>query len=284
MGLFGGGDKTVTQKLAPADRRYVDTTRRQAQQWKRDIMGMQNPYAVGYGDAYQQGMAGLRGTNLRDFMAGNRQLVNNLGFATGFDPAEIEARRGSYMDQVGQSITDKYGQMTAQGVTDLKQQAAQASAFGGARHGVAEGAMRGQMNIGQGAEMAAAERDAYDRAMQSYQAAQGRAMQGGMAGLQGLLQGKQFGANINQALLGYGQQRREDQLNRNMWDVQKRQLGMNMLTQGMGPVGTSTMQGGGGGGVGGFLGGAAGGAMAGSAFGPIGAGVGGLIGGIGSLF
>lgn len=180
--------------------------------------------------------------------------AGNLGLgALSGNQGAISQLMNPYQSNVLDAINRNYGQLAANTTNAINDQATQAGAFGGARHGVAEGVALSQLNKDQANQMAGLQYQGYNDAM---------SRAGGLANL-GL------GAAGQLASLGdYNRQVQmsQDPAMRNLQILQGLMTGMPFGQSQSTPMTRNA------------LGGALGGAGAGMAFGPIGAGIGGLIG------
>jgi hypothetical protein len=182
------------------------------------------------------------------------QQIGGLNFATGpqqLTPGQMaEPFMNPYMSQVIDATRGEYDHMRGQALTSANQQATQAGAFGGSRHGIMAGARLGEIDRAQGSQIA------------------------------GMLQGGY------QSALGMGMQHAESQrmlqLQQQLEPYLRMQAQQQMLSGGMGPTGNVTSTQGAGPNRAGM---AAGGAMAGfSALGPWGALAGAGVGLLGGSF
>jgi len=180
--------------------------------------------------------------------------AGNLGLgALSGDPNAIGQFMNPYQSNVLDQVQGRYGDLSALTSRGVNDRATLAGAFGGSRHGVAEGVAQGELAKGMGQQMAGLQYQGYNDAM-------GRA--GQLANL---------GLGANSQLASMGDYARQIQMSQ---DPAMRQLQiLQGLLSGM-PMGmtqsTPTYRN--------PMGGAIGGAAAGSAFGPWGAGIGGLLG------
>lgn len=226
-------------------------------------------YDPGFQDAYS-GMSGLGDAALKQsglgFDAANRAL----------DPAQFGAAAQGYMNPYIEGVIDplraQFDESRARALTAVKQNAASQGAYGGSRHGVAEGEASRGIALDENAALAKLYAGGYENAAN-------RAMQAGQLGAN---LGLGAGGLANQALLGQGgfsEQLR--QLNQSRMDIPIRELGLLGAALGQGPTGQTTTQPTS---SNPFLG-AVGGAAAGTAIAPgIGTGIGAGIGLLGSLF
>lgn len=249
MGKKSGGSSTQTTALDPTTQGYAN------QMWNA-AQAYGNAPGVGVDPATQQALAGYQDIAQR----------GNLGFgALSGNAADVQQLMSPYQGQVIDQMNAQYGrdqQTTMNGVNDA---ATAANAFGGSRHGVAEGVALGQLGQGHEQQMAQLMNQGYSDAM-------GRA---------GTLANMGFGATGAMGNLGAYMQ----SINAANDPAARR---MQALTAAMGamPHGsvTTTTQQNGHNGMSGALGGAATGGEIGAHFGPWGAGIGAGIGGLMGLF
>jgi hypothetical protein len=191
--------------------------------------------------------------------------AGNLGLgALSGDPSAVKSFMSPYQQNVIDQLHKQFGLMRSDATNDVNAQATAAGAFGGSRHGVAEGVALGKLGDAEGQQTATALNQGFGDAM---------SRAGSVANL---------GFGANGALAGLGEYNRNVAMQN---DPAMRQF--SLLSQafaGM-PRGTVTngTQTNGHNGATGALGGAATGAQIGSMFGPgigtgIGAGIGGLLG------
>lgn len=115
-----GKDKkqTTTQRLDPSSQGFVDQQRRQA-----------------------QGAADVALGQPGSFFTGPTQASQVLG--------NMSAFMNPYTNQVIGGVQDQFNQLRGEATVGTNQQAAQAGAFGGARHGLAQGQRLGQLDQAQ---------------------------------------------------------------------------------------------------------------------------------------
>lgn len=237
-----GGSQTTEQRIDPETQRYVDTLRQAAQGYA----GIGN-YAGGGGGGTPGAGAQRQSGGFYGPGGGRLGGIGGYGGMTGYapppgapaasplnlpqatmDPALLQALQGyqgyaqagqtgltalsgganPFMNQYLDTLNPVYDQIRAQSLGSIGDQAQLAGAFGGSRHGVAEGTALGQI----GQNQAASHIDAYNQS-------QGRAAQAAQLGLAGL--GGQ--GNLAQYMQEYPQL------------FASRQLGL--LNQGIGPYG-----------------------------------------------
>lgn len=207
-----GGQRTVTtQQLDPASQRYLDAQRMAAQDAANVASGL-NP-----------------------FQGPQTQSVAD----------QAAAFMNPYQDQVINAVGSQFDKLRTQAANSASAMATRASAFGGSRHGVAQGVRMANLDQQQMGIVSGLMNSGYQNALQ---------------------QGTQYAEHQRQL----AEQARMAPL----WQQQNR---MNFLTGGMGPYGQQTTE------IaprGSRVGAIAGGAQAGSAFGPWGAAAGGLLGGL----
>lgn len=278
----GGGSQTVTQTLDRSSQQYTDFMRGKAKTFAAEARQGGPRYAGAHGQ-FTRGLENMNQLRqgMQPFMNMNQQMAGNLGFATGYDPAEIQSRLDPNLNYQLDAVGGQYDTLRDRMKTGLQQQAAQSKAFGGSRHGVAEGIGMGELGQAEMQQKGGIYRDAWAGAQGQYQQDQQRAMQAAMAGQQGMFQGNQFLQQLAQGQMGAGDYLRNIQNQQLQGSDQQNMMALQMLQAGYGGQGSTTTQPGGGGN---FLGGALGGAMAGSSLGLPGIIGGGLIGGLGSLF
>lgn len=205
-----GPTQTTTQTADPASQAYINQQRNMAQ------------------GAAQTAMAGPAG--------GGSWFTGPL---TG---QQIQGAMNPYIQNVVDATRGEFDHLRAQGQMQTQQGATQAGAYGGSRHGVAEGIRMGEMDRAQGSQIAQLMHQGYGQATQ---------------------------------LADHNRQLEERQLQDPLF---RAQTGLGFSNLGMGPVGssstaTSTNPRN-------WMGGAMGGAQAGAAFGPWGAAAGGVLGGL----
>lgn len=228
-----GGQQTVTQNVDPATQAYVNQLRQAALGYAGIGGGTPAPATLG-----ARGVPGWGGvSSFPQFLgapapAAGPAAPMNLPPAT-IDPAlrDVLARYQGYGDvgQMGltalsgganpfmnaylEGLNPIWDQARQQALGAIGDQATQSGAYGGSRHGVAEGVALGQIGQGQAAQRYQAFNDAQQRAAQ--------AAQFGLAGLGG-------SAEIARYMQEYPQL------------FASRQLGL--LNQGIGPYGTTQTQ------------------------------------------
>jgi len=198
-----------------------------------------DPSAQRYIDA-QRGMG----------QAGANQILGQQGsFFMGPETMSIGDQASQFMNPYQQNVIDATGRqfdhLRAGAMTGANQQAMQAGAFGGSRHGVMAGTRLGELDRAQMDITSNMQHQGYQNAMQQ-----------GVA---------------------YQNQQRDLQQQQMMEPLWRQQQAMGLMNAGMGPTGTQTTAPGGS-----RIGGAAGGAMAG--YGASGNKWGALLGGLGGLF
>lgn len=235
-----GGEQTVTQNVDPATQRYVDTLRQAALGYAGISGGGGSAPAVRPAYRGVPGWGGLPGFNFRNRLGSMVAAPEDIGGGealnlpqASIDPALLEALKGyqgyagagqagltalaggsnpflnPYLDALGTSF-DEIRRRSLSSVGDAAQLA---GAFGGSRHGVAEGTALGEI----GREEGLARMSAFDTA-------QGRAAQAagfGLAGLGGMSELARYLQEYPQLFAG-------------------RQLGI--LNAGIGPYGTTQTQ------------------------------------------
>ena len=247
------------------------------------------------------------GQNMGSTNAAYGQAGQTAANVAGYTPqnflsGNISAYMNPYTQNVENAALDNMGRAYQQNLNAIGDQAIGAHAFGGSRHGVAEGVAAAE-NARQMGDLSAQLRsqgysDAAGRWQQdqtnAYNAQglnlQGAQAQGSLAGqgqnayLQGL-QAAMSGGQMNQQQQQAYLQQQADQYNA-MRQVPLEQL--NYMLSALGgtqvPTSSTTKTPTSGSWLGGAAGGALAGASAGAAFGPWGAGIGGILGGIGGGF
>lgn len=208
----GGGSQTVQQRPDAQSQQYINQMRQMGQNAAGVATGQQGSYFTG------------------PLSAG-----------------DISQAMNPYMENVIGGVRGEFDHLRNQSMNQSNQQATQAGAFGGSRHGVMAGARMGELDRAQTSQI------------------------GGLL-QQGYGQAQQFAEHQRQL--------RQQQIQEPLW---RQQQGMNFMNLGMGPVGsqsTQTSQPGRN-----PLGSAAGGAMIGSQIMPgWGTAIGGVLGGLGGLF
>lgn len=204
----------------------------------------------------------------RDAASGFGSMANagNLGFgALSGDPAAVSKLMSPYTQNVIDQLNQQYAKMRAGTMNDVNAQATAAGAFGGSRHGVAEGVALGNLGLGQGQQIAGLLDTGFNNAM-------GRA---------GTLANLGFSANGALASLGDYMRGVDVENDPSMRNFQFKLNALNGMPHGSVQTGTQTN---GHNGATGFLGGAATGAGVGEMFGPVGGLVGAGLGGLLGLF
>lgn len=215
----GGGQTTVSSRPDAGTQQYIDQLRR----------------AGGLGAGYATGAPGKDG----------QPLGPESYFSGPLTPEQIQAAMSPYISGVIDPMRAEFDMLRGQAGVGVNSAATAAGAFGGSRHGVAQGVRLGEIDRAQGSALA----DLMNR---------------GYAGAVGL-------AEHNRGLT-------QQQLQEPLW---RQEQALRMLNLGMGPMGQVQTQSGTAGQN--PFGMALGGASVGSAFGPIGAAVGGGLGLLGGL-
>ena len=200
--------------------------------------------------------------------AGFGSIANtgNLGFgALSGDPAAVAKMMSPYQSGVIDALNQQYAKMRAGTMNDVNAAATAAGAFGGSRHGVAEGVALGNLGAAQGQQIANTLDTGFNNAM---------SRAGTLANL---------GFSANGALASLGDYMRQVDVENNpaMRNFLFKLQAMNGMPHGQVNTTVSTN---GHNGATGALGGAATGAEVGGYFGPIGAGIGAGLGGLLGLF
>jgi hypothetical protein len=254
--IFGGKDKkqTSAQQLDPTVQRYRDQMLSQAS-------GLAGRPAYGYGGQLTAGLDPM--TQQAAGIFGGLSGLAGLGAgALSGDPNARAQFMNPYQSGVLDAVGQQYSDMRDQATLGINDQATKAGAFGGSRHGVAQGQLLGDLYKAEGQQKAGLIYGGFNDAMQRAQQALGMGM--GAAGQLG-----QYG----QYATGLQQQNQQNQYNE--W-LRQQQQPYQQLAAMQGAVGTAGALGGGtttqstpGSGI---LGGAVGGAM-------VGAGLQGMLGG-----
>ncbi len=243
--IFGGKDKkqTTTQALDPTVQRYRDQMLSQASGLGGQAYG--GPLSAGLNPWTQQA-AGMFG--------GLSGLAGLGAGALSGDPNARAQFMNPYESGVLDSVGQQYGDMRDQATLSLNDQATKAGAFGGSRHGVAQGQLLGDLYKAEGQQKAGLIYGGFNDAMQRAQSALGM----GMGAAQQLGQYGQYATGLQQ-------QNQQNQYNE---FLRQQQLPYQQLAAMQGAVGTAGALGGGkttqstpGSGI---LGGAVGGALAGA--------------------
>ncbi len=137
-----------------------------------------------------------------------------------FNQAAAGPNIGQFMNPYTSSVINRAGQdmmrQAAMQQNQLGAQATQARAFGGSRHGIAEGAMLGDFGRAFGDIAAQQRQQGFNTALQAAQAQQG--IQSGLAG-----QGFGFGQAVNQQQAQFGAQ--QQQMMQRLIDAARGQFG-----------------------------------------------------------
>lgn len=153
MAKKGGGTQTVTQTLDPATQKMQQQVYDAARQAAVAPPGV-NPYTMQAAGIYQ---------NAANFgMGGFNALAG--------DPAAIAKLMNPYQQEVVDATRAQYGTLMSDITNHINDEATQAGAFGGSRHGVAEGVALGNLGQAEAQTLAGLNYQGYTDAMQ--QAAQ----------------------------------------------------------------------------------------------------------------
>lgn len=243
--LFGGKDKTQTRQyqLDPTVKKYRDQLLRQASGLGGSPYG--GPLSADLNPWTQQA-AGMFG--------GLSGLAGLGAGAISGDPNARAQFMNPYQSGVLDSIGQQYGDMRDQATLGFNDQATKAGAFGGSRHGVAQGQLLGDLYKAEGQQKAGLIYGGFNDAMQRAQSALGM----GMGAAQQLGQYGQYATGLQQ-------QNQQNQYNE---FLRQQQIPYQRIAALQGAVGTAGALGGGkatettpGSGI---MGGAIGGAMAGA--------------------
>ena len=200
-------------------------------------------------------------------------LASNLGMATeamrgAMGPLDIGQFRDPYQQQVIDATRRDFDVRRAGAMRDVGGGAVQAGAFGGTRHGVAEGIAIGELGRAETGELAALRSAGEQRAIQNAMAMRGQTMGTaqmmaglGMQGLSGLEAGRMAAAQGNvmfgQTQRGIAQAGQDFNYQEFMRQVNQPFQNFGAMQSTMGaPYGTTQTQTTSGSGLGGFLGGA----------------------------
>jgi hypothetical protein len=181
------------------------------------------------------------------------------------DPAAFSQFMDPYQSNVIDQLHQQFNRMRTGATNDVNAAATQAGAFGGSRHGVAQGVQLGQLDNAEGQQTAGILDTGFNNSM-------GRASTAANLG---------FGANGAMASLGDYMRNVNMQNDPNMRQYSILAQALGMIPGGSTSVGTQQN---GRNGATGALGGAATGAQIGSSFGPWGTGVGAGLGGLLGMF
>lgn len=215
----GGGSQTVTQRPDGASQQYIDQNRNLGA-YAAGVAGGRggrggpvptNPYAGDDGF-----LGGLRAALWDRVNAGsvNAAKARRAGaaaapeslFAGPLSAAEINAAMSPYTQNVIDATRGEFDHLRSMASKNADQQATQASAFGGSRHAIMEGARLGEVDRAQASTIAGLHQQGYGQALQ---------------------------------LAEHNRQLRERQMQEPLFRAQQ---AINMMNLGMGPVGTTTTQ------------------------------------------
>jgi hypothetical protein len=261
----GGGGQTVTTRPDHRSQQYIDQMRHFGMQsagaltgWNGGPAGQQGqPFMGGNGfiSRHINSAASRAGFGASPYGTGGGQSPEEMGPLflghNGQTPEEM-ARPffNPYMDQVVGGVRGEFDHLRGQALVGADQQAMQAGAFGGSRHGIMAGQRMGDLDRAQTSQIGQLQHQGWQQA---------------------LGQGMQFNE--------YQRALQERQMQEPLF---RRQMAMQMMNLGLGPSGTSSNTQGSGGNA---WGSAMGGAATGSAFGWQGAAAGAGLGFLGgSLF
>lgn len=144
-----GGSQTVTQRLDPETQAQI-----------RKMFGFADAAGdtqmPGLSDATKQAMAGF----------GSASAGGNLGLsALGGDPNAIKSFMNPYNEDVINATMGDFSHLRDQTLGSVNDQATRAGAFGGSRHGVAEGVALGELGRGEQSALAGLRSSGFDSAM-----------------------------------------------------------------------------------------------------------------------
>jgi hypothetical protein len=176
----------------------------------------------GTADMYRQAQGGLG--------IGMDAMNRGLGMQWGADAAQ--QYMNPYQSQVMDQWNQQFGDMRQNTLNDVNQQAMQSGAFGGSRHGVAEGQALADLGKQQSMQQAQMLQQGYGDAYNQFSNDRGALMQGGQGmanlgfsggqGLQGLAQQQmQFGDANRQIAQSGNDAKREEFLRGQGWNQQQ---------------------------------------------------------------
>lgn len=285
MGGKGGGSETVTTRLDPQTQEFVQGQRDLGQRFQRQLMDGGHLFA-GADSNQLRGLNQIAGLSpdLSQFMNVSSGLAGSFGQP--FDPSSINTFLDPFEQSVisGQQGLFQHQRDAAQ--TSAQQQATRAGAFGGARSALLEGQAIGDVNRQEADQIARLRSGGFSQALNAAIGQHGQQQQLGLAGLQNLLSGTQFGANFGlqqgNALFAGGEALRQIRQQRMQEPLFRAQQVLGLGQQALGPFGqTQGAQAGGGNPLAGAFGGALTGLGVG---GPVGGLIGGGLGLLGGLF
>jgi hypothetical protein len=238
--LFGGGSTTTTSEsvLDPASQLYQGNMRNQANNAADLMRNRGQSFFPGFNDWFSQGAQGALGGMGMGGMAAMQGLQGGLqtgmgGIGQYLSPylgGQLEAMRGEHQYNLGlgnKAVNDQF---------------TQGGAFGGSRHGVAQGTMAARLGQQHAGNVANLYGNAYNQAGNAMMMDRSRMGNLGMGGLGSMFQGAGLAGQFS------GQQQGMDQMQAQE-DLWRRQQAQNFYQQGFGPYGmsgtsTETTQGG----------------------------------------
>ena len=144
---------------------------------------------------YQSLMQGNQGSN-----AALQGMVGNLGFTGG--PLNVNEFMNPYMDEVIGGVRGDFNRMRESSLNAVGGDATSQGAFGGSRHGIAEGTALGEIARAEGSTIGGLRQSGYQSAVQNAMANRG---QMGMMGLSAAQMLNQFQTQQGMAGIGLGQ-------------------------------------------------------------------------------
>jgi hypothetical protein len=171
------GSQSQSTNLDPATQQRIQQAWQAAQQWATSTPLGANPYSTqaaggyqGYGNAGQVGLGALSGNQ-----------------------ADYAALANPYQQNVLDAMQNNWGRLASNVTNSVNDQATQSGAFGGTRHGVAEGVGLSQLAQDQANQMAALQYGGYQSTMNQANQLAGMGLQGnaGMATMGDYLRGLQ---------------------------------------------------------------------------------------------
>ena len=302
MGKSSGNQKTTTQTKLP---KWYDSASQDAIKFANNAAdNLASPYmgnTVAGLDPMTSRAIGLTGANVGSTNAAFAQAGQTAANVAGYVPqnflqGDISRYMNPYIQNVENAAMDNMGRAYQQNVNSIGDQASNAHAFGGSRHGIAEGVAASENARQMGDLSAQLRSQGYTQASGMMQSDMDRAMEGQRLNLQGAqeqgnlaasgqqeylrsLQAAIAGGQLNQQQAQALLQQQADQYNA-MRQMPNEQLNLRLSALGgtQVPTSTSTRTPT----SGNFLTGAAGGALAGMSMGPWGALAGGILGGVAS--
>jgi hypothetical protein len=252
-GLFGGGDKTTTTTLDPETQQYVDWSRGVTQRGVDTIGGMGPMFA---GPDWQSRMgarqvAGLGGfandPRFQQYMQGMQGMAGMAGRAQEqWGPEAMQRLMDPYNQQVISGLNAQWDRSGRQAQIGVGQNAALQGAFGGSRHGVAEGVAANLNEQGRNQQIGEALSQGYYGAQNQFNQDRMLAQQQAMGGLGGIFQGGQYGnawdLQRGQANMQSGEYMRALQERMMQEPMFRAQMQAQMANAGVGPYGTTSTE------------------------------------------